>query len=453
MEENEREEGGISVGDIFRIIFSQKWLALAIAVVVTVVGVLWLYIINKSNKEYTVEFSVELPEANNTDSYYSYPDGSKFYYVDYVSLDVLNKIKASNETFSEIDVDKMLKGGNISFKENIEVLESHMVDDKEVVKLRRTFDITINATAFKNSDIARSFMTELVRYPTRLYSDIKIDYNIYLNKEDFEKALTYDTQINYIQSQINYLNQRYNSLANVTDEAGELVESKLQKFNAWVERLDLDSLRTEAKAQYYLKDWKVSIAKYENELELLKKDLKDYEDILKSVKDSVDGNSLASDAASTIAQWQEKVTECERTINTYNEYIEAYYDANGKENNAHIAATKEYEAKLQQVYNELTGPGGFIETFTNLSKEVQEKEATVSYITPNYISFTDDRIGLLNSILISLAIGIVVAMIISFIVGLIVNKKKAKAAKAAANQEPVQLEIAEEISETEENQE
>ena len=32
MEDNEIEESGISIGDIFRTIFSQKWIALAIAV-------------------------------------------------------------------------------------------------------------------------------------------------------------------------------------------------------------------------------------------------------------------------------------------------------------------------------------------------------------------------------------------------------------------------------------
>ena len=38
MEDNEIEESGISIGDIFRTIFSQKWIALAIAVLITLAG-------------------------------------------------------------------------------------------------------------------------------------------------------------------------------------------------------------------------------------------------------------------------------------------------------------------------------------------------------------------------------------------------------------------------------
>ncbi len=34
--ENEKEEGGVTLGYVFRTIFSQKWLALIIAAVITV---------------------------------------------------------------------------------------------------------------------------------------------------------------------------------------------------------------------------------------------------------------------------------------------------------------------------------------------------------------------------------------------------------------------------------
>ena len=50
------EEKGISLADMFRMIFSQKWLALIIAAVITVVGVLgFTYVYNPRASVYTVD--------------------------------------------------------------------------------------------------------------------------------------------------------------------------------------------------------------------------------------------------------------------------------------------------------------------------------------------------------------------------------------------------------------
>ena len=55
-EEIENGEGGITLGYIFRTIFSQKWLALIIAAVITVAGALGLYFMGKSGTVYSVSF-------------------------------------------------------------------------------------------------------------------------------------------------------------------------------------------------------------------------------------------------------------------------------------------------------------------------------------------------------------------------------------------------------------
>ena len=50
----EKEEGGISIGDIFRTIFSQKWLALIITAVITVVGTVGIYFYGSTKVDYSV---------------------------------------------------------------------------------------------------------------------------------------------------------------------------------------------------------------------------------------------------------------------------------------------------------------------------------------------------------------------------------------------------------------
>ena len=75
--ENEIEnEGGITIGQIFRTIFSQKWLALIIAAVITLAGTLGLYFLGKNDETYSVSFVLQLPNTGEaTSSAYTYPDG------------------------------------------------------------------------------------------------------------------------------------------------------------------------------------------------------------------------------------------------------------------------------------------------------------------------------------------------------------------------------------------
>ena len=59
MEEKSVRGEGTTLGDIFRVIFSQKWLALILAAVLTAVCVVGLYFgYNKSKKYYSVSFEI-----------------------------------------------------------------------------------------------------------------------------------------------------------------------------------------------------------------------------------------------------------------------------------------------------------------------------------------------------------------------------------------------------------
>ncbi len=413
MEYNEIEESGISIGDIFRTIFSQKWIALAIAVLITLAGTLALYFIGKSKEEYVIEFTLNLPEASATDSYYTYPDRTRFYYVDYVSAKVLEEVKSENSAYSDINIEKIVKNG-ISFNEKFNKVETL---DTTAVTVRREFEIRAKASSFANEDLARSFLSELVRYPISYYSKMNINYNIYLNKKDFDEALTYETQISYIRQQVDDLSSRYGSLTNVTDDDGYLVAGKRQQFNAWVERVDLKALLTEARANFYLKDWKSSIEKYMNERVTLQESIDDAKHNLDEVTRYITGDNVQSDdLATVISDLQSRLTSLQRQMTTINSYINAYY-TNGAENEAHIAATEAYSAKIQAIYDELTSDDGHIAGYTELSKSVYEKEAFISYLTPNVIKVAEGGTGILMSLIISLVAGIIIACIVAYIVG------------------------------------
>ena len=110
----EKEEGGISIGDIFRTIFSQKWLALIITAVITVVGTVGIYFYGSTKVDYSVSFVLQLPNTGDATAIsYTYPDGERFYFTDIISRDNLKKVAERTE-FSSIDVDSMVRGDNIS---------------------------------------------------------------------------------------------------------------------------------------------------------------------------------------------------------------------------------------------------------------------------------------------------------------------------------------------------
>ena len=96
MQDNEREEGGISIGDIFRTILSCKWLALVIAAVITIGGAVGLYFYGASKQEYAVTFVMYMPGSGNSPVSYTYPDGTRFHFTDLVSVENLQRVKENS---------------------------------------------------------------------------------------------------------------------------------------------------------------------------------------------------------------------------------------------------------------------------------------------------------------------------------------------------------------------
>ena len=98
----EEEKNGISLRDIFRIIFSQKWLALILAAAITLLcAVCIVYVYNPSKIDYSVSFKLDLLGRNGSAETYRYPDGTTFHYLSLVSSATLNEIKTRKATASK----------------------------------------------------------------------------------------------------------------------------------------------------------------------------------------------------------------------------------------------------------------------------------------------------------------------------------------------------------------
>lgn len=195
----QEEANGISLRDIFKTIFTQKWLALIIAVVITVGGVLAIQLgYNNGQKYYTSQFSLVLPEDDNEGTRYTYPDGVPFQYADMIAYKSLNAVKKSDERFADIDIDSIAKKGAISISREVN-------EEKET-----TYTLTVKASYFPNSGIARDFIVALANVPVKYLSTMDADYDVYLAL--YEDAEDYESEISLLNSQLDYVVGQFKEL-------------------------------------------------------------------------------------------------------------------------------------------------------------------------------------------------------------------------------------------------
>jgi flagellar basal body-associated protein FliL len=439
MEDYEIEEDeGLTFGVIFRTIFTQKWLALIIAVVITIVGTLGLYFgYSRNKKEYTLSFALTIPETtgNDNSTRCSYPDGTYFYYDDYVSLDVLNEVKASSvEEFASIDVEKMVKKNGISFS------------SEESSTGRMVFTISINRTYLSSSDLAHDFMYKLASYPIDKYSTVSVNYNVYLTETIFNSANTYLDQLDYIALQVDYLKSFYDSFSSVADNDGKLIATYKAEFEAWCNKnlitidatASVSALEDEVKANHYLRDY-VSVTKnYINRLTVLNQELEDANKNLEYVSNTV-VNTQPADGATKIAELKAKVTTLEREKSDIQEYLSSYYTSYNPAdetpdisvvNEEHVKASTEFGNKVQSIYDEIVGENGFVEQCTSLSKTVYTKLASTSYKGDVQL---EGGMSIVVIFIASLIVGLLIACVVAYFVGASKLKKAEECAVPAEN--------------------
>lgn len=169
----EQKEEGISLGEIFRVIFKKKWLLLGVTVVIMLIGVIIVQAFyNPSKEQYHVDFELEFPNRENG----LFPDGKKVLYAEFISYENLEKAKSKDESFSSIDVAKMLEKNDIDIKE-----ETIVLSNGERVSTGK-YTITVLKKYFTSSEQAANYMKALAYLPIDyvLTTSVKIryDYNL-----------------------------------------------------------------------------------------------------------------------------------------------------------------------------------------------------------------------------------------------------------------------------------
>lgn len=424
MEDNEIEEGGISLGDIFRTIFSQKWLALIVAVAVAVIGVVGLYFMNKPKQEYVVSFVMKLPGSTDSPDSYTYPDGTRFHFTELMSAKNLQKVKAESQDYADIDVDKMVKNGDISIKR--ETLE--VIADSKIYEINYT--LSVKASYFKNSDIARNFMIALTELPAEHLKEMEIDYDTYLSAS--AKAITYDTQLSYLQNQVNYISSLYNSFigsynGSFVVKDGKTLSSYKADIDVFISNNRAAQLKNEALENKYIKDGEkgqAALSEYNSQAFDLKRQLEVAENVYNELK------ALLEKTNPSAVFDNPQILEQQRTIQ---DLKQKQKDVNGYINEHKFDSS--FDESVSALENEIRN---FTSEFIDVASIVYSTASTVSFANSTIITMEGGM-----SIMMSAAISVVAAIVIAAIVAYIVGWSKQKKSAPVKADAPVYFEAAE----------
>ena len=405
MEEIEKGEGGITIGQIFRTIFSQKWLALVIAAIITIVGTLGLYFMGKSKEVYSVSFVLQLPGADSSAAAsYTYPDGSSFYYTDLKSADKLKEV-ASRDGFKGIDVDKIIKQGDISIS---------LINSQSGVE-GLGYTITVKSKHFSSKGEARDFIEELASIPCEYIGSMNINYDKSLSAS--KVLITYDGQLDKLKEQAEYILTKYNTLI---EEYGDIVvkdgnslsryQSQLQTFLSV--NSTLDNLKTKALEEKLVmgddndQPREDSIEQYEDDI-LTKKAKRD------EIKKALDRLYSGTDGQTSVIV-DATVLDYALQLEQLNKEIE-YYETNKGQYKFDKAFDDAVTAAVRRVE-------GFTTEYAEVSSIVYKNKSTVNYLTTGVVDVSGGR-SIVMSVCVSLVAGIILAAIVAYTVGWSKQKK------------------------------
>ena len=403
MAEEEIEEGGITIGQIFRTIFSQKWLALIIAAVITIAGTLGLYFFGKSIEVYSVSFVLQLPNTGDASSTsYTYPDGESFYFTDLISAENLKKV-ASRDGFKSIDVEKMVKKGDISILRSVDRVD----DDAKDGVYDLNYTIKVKAKYFEDDDMARDFIEALAMFPREHISSMDIDYDQSLTTS--KSAITYSEQLSLLKEQTVYIQSKYSSLINAHGRefvvsGGKTLAQYKDEIDAYIAKDLFSALSRRAEEKGYVKSNNDAKLKYESDLYTKTLALQRAKRALEELKELQ--TSTGSIVHDEIIALSKEIASLEQEMDILKRYIDSF----DKTDNI---APAEFEAEIAKVEAAVTA---FTVGIKPVASDVYGRVTKINYLSSKVIK-VEGGTGLIMSAAISLVAGIVVAAIAAYIAG------------------------------------
>ena len=325
-------ERGLTLGEIFKVIFKRIWWVLGATVLGLIAAVLiselWY---NRETEYYTVSYEIVYPDSGSG----KYPDGSDLFAEESISLTTLSDIKngryseSNPDEFKGIDVNDMYVDDGISISERVVRSEDG--------NIKRTYTLTVKAKYFSSQPQAHAFMRTVADYPVNRVKSIMTDKDYVASLSGYGDAPTYDEKISALIAQKNYLESEYSKLSAYGDKAATGIASLRNIFTA--------SQQSEIKAHITAFRYVLNPETYKNgaaaETASLNKQIEDNKKIIEDLRAEQKNSNISSDTSSTV-------------IDPYEDRIAAIIENNGKlqnridEINETLTAIESYTAEGAQ---------------------------------------------------------------------------------------------------------
>lgn len=424
MEENKCEDEGISLIELIHIIFRRKWILLGVTLGIFILSILFSSLVLNRNKEYySVTFSLEYPESSN----YKYHDGTSFNYRKIISYDNLVLAKESNQKYKNIDVDSLFETNSIQIAEVTQTVNGNTIPSGE-------YTLAAKAKYFNSRDVAKEFLRDLTNVPIVKVNEIIANMDYDSNLSNYSNSTVYDSQINYLVAQRDFIINGYNNLINyfssglmvtsIKDDNNKTKTLKeyLSDVEIYFDNNKIDSLKSELDANGYVKD-----SSYLETI-VLRRDLliKEKEENVKKIEaltlqlknlvnDVYSGSSLNPSYESFNTQIAE-LTTTNVALDSQIELLNKYINESG---NVSVSDKLAFEAKLDNYYRALVE---FTNTYRSVVQSTYKENSNVDYHY-NSVVILEGSVKTLYVAILGLVGGFAVASIIILIMDLPKYKK------------------------------
>lgn len=405
----EDKEDGISLGDIFKILWKRKILIAIITGAVLILSlllILFVYNPRKSVYTATVEFNFNGSEDEK------YPSGRTFIYKNIVSKESLEKVIASDEKYAVFDAEDLYKKDKISIS---------LVSSEDSTE--NTYTIVVRDIGHKDERLVADFVEALMNQAyAEVVSDISnIDYVSSVDK--YQDYQVYETAISFLQKQKAFLEDTYTALISDYSPSYVVNGKSLQQYKDEVDiyfsTVSLDLMLIEVETNHYILNTDAYLPYVKNEILRLQKTINENKMVIEALQTELStliqmyGNTITSgDPFSSfnnrIAELVEENTRLNRQLNTLEGFI----------NSASVNPT--FENALNQVYHQIR------EYVLQLEHNVQDIDISHIRLLYSTNAIVEESGGL--SILISCVLGLVAGLVIACACGWIteyfVNKKE-----------------------------
>ncbi len=426
--ENEEKREGMTVGEVMRILGRKIWYILGAAVLFAVVVVLLLeFVVDPLLATYTMDFRLVFPKEGDA----SYPDGSPFFWQDIISSAFLSEAKSSNQKFSSVDTEKMLKNGDIE-------IEAETVTEDGVIAYTGRYTVTVQGAYFRNDDQAEEFIEALANVPVARIRKNAENVDYASSSKTFESA-PYEERISLLAQEKANLLSVYDGWIEVYSETYIVrystengpVARRLKDFRDSVAALFGDSVREELENDlkfggYYfcsseeelnahIQRLKLEYARNEAEIEQIRGIL------------TIGGSSIlrvASPYAGTegTASQQSGLSERLAELITRNNLIDNWVNASGNVQSPSL--TKEscdaFEERLSAEFVRLNEEAALL---TNVTEAIYARGMSVRFDKQKVTS--SGSIGILIGGIGSFVGGLIIASVVVYVIQ--VNRKKRSA--------------------------